>query len=60
MSEEPTQDKKRLHFGLLLLISFTLFNLGYIVDQTVRWSDHAQGFFNGVVHILFFGVGWCL
>lgn len=60
MSEDPAQDdKKRLHFGLLLLISFALFNLGYIVDQTVRWSDHAQGFFNGVVHILFFGIAWC-
>jgi hypothetical protein len=59
MSQEPTQDTKRLHFGLLLLISFALFNLGYIVDQTVRWSDHAQGFFNGVVHILFFGIAWC-
>jgi hypothetical protein len=49
MSEQPEQDKKRLHFGLLLLISFALFNLGYIVDQAVRWSDHAQGFLNGVI-----------
>jgi hypothetical protein len=59
MSEQPAHDKKRLHFGLLLLISFALFNLGYIVDQTVRWSDHAQGFLNGVIHILFFGIAWC-
>lgn len=53
------QNMKCLHFGLLLLISFALFNLGYIVDQAVRWSDHVQGFFNGVVHILFFGIAWC-
>lgn len=60
MSEEHAQDKpKRLNFGLLLLISFALFNLGYIVDQTVRWSDHVHGFMNGVVHILFFGIAWC-
>lgn len=59
MSDETTKDIKRLHFGLQLLISFALFNLGYIVDQTVRWSNHAQGFFNGVVHMLFFGIAWC-
>jgi hypothetical protein len=61
MSEEPIQDnRKRLPFGLVLLISFALFNLGYVVDQTVRWSDHAQGFFNGVVHILVLGIAWCI
>ena len=59
MSEQPAQEKKRLHFGLLLLISFALFNLGYIVDQTFRWSDHVQGFVNGIIHILFFGIAWC-
>ena len=60
MSEQPAQNQKRLHFGLLLLISFALFNLGYVVDQTFRWSTHAQGFINGVFHILFFGIAWCL
>jgi len=60
MNEEPAQgNTKRLHFGLLLLISFVLFNFGYIVDQTVRWSDHAHGFLNGVFHIFFFGIAWC-
>lgn len=59
VNEDPAQDQKRLHFGLLLLISFALFNLGNIVDQTVRWSDNAKGFFNGVFHILFFGIAWC-
>lgn len=61
MSEEPAKsDPKRLNFGLLLLISFALFNLGYIVDQTIRWSDHGQGLINGLVHVLFFGMAWCL
>lgn len=60
MSGNSTQgDKARPHFGLLLLISFTLFNIGYLVDQTVRWSDHGQGFLNGVCHILFLGLEWC-
>lgn len=59
MNDEPTHEMKRPHFGLLLLISFVLFNLGYIVDQTIRWSNHAQGFLNGVIHSLFFGIAWC-
>ena len=59
MSNELLHDQKSPHFGLLLLISFALFNLGYIVDQTIRWSDHVQGFLNGVIHILFFGGAWC-
>ena len=60
MSEDTQDNPKRLHFGLLLLISFALFNLGYIIDQTVRWSDHSQGLVNGVFHILFFGIAWCV
>jgi hypothetical protein len=47
-------------FGLLLLISFAVFNLGYIVDQTLRWSDHLQGFANGIFHIMFSGIAWCM
>ena len=35
-------------FGRLLLISFAVFNLGYIVDETIRWSDHLQGLANGL------------
>ncbi|MCX6995696.1 MAG: hypothetical protein NTV49_01080 [Kiritimatiellaeota bacterium] len=49
---------ERLHFGLLLLISFALFNIGPIIDQTIRWTDHLHGFINGVFHILMFGIAW--
>jgi hypothetical protein len=59
MSTHAQDTTKRLHFGLLLLISFALFNLGYIVDQTIRWSNHSHGFMNGVFHIIFFGIAWC-
>jgi hypothetical protein len=56
---ESAQDKRKpIHFGLLLLISFVIFNLGYVVDQTVRWSDHLQGLMNGVFHVMFFGIAW--
>ncbi|RYD68087.1 MAG: hypothetical protein EOP83_01490 [Verrucomicrobiaceae bacterium] len=59
MSEDAQQNPRRMHFGLLLLISFALFNLGYIVDQTVRWSNHVQGLVNGAIHIFVFGIAWC-
>jgi len=51
---------EQLHFGVLLLISFILFNTGYIVDQTIRWSDHFHGFMNGVCHVIMNGIAWCI
>lgn len=68
-SEASTQDKrnesspdtlKQLRGGLLLLLSFAVFNLGYIVDQTIRWSHPLHGLINGVFHILAHGMIWCL
>lgn len=29
----------------------------YVIDQTFRWTDHAQGFANGVIHIWILGIG---
>ena len=61
MNDELTENNtKRLNFGLLLLISFVLFNLGYVIDQSIRWSDHAKGFQNGLNHILLTGIVWCM
>lgn len=59
MSDSDLPPPKRTHFGFLLLISFVTFNLGYIVDQTVRWSDHFRGLMNGVFHMMIFGIAWC-
>lgn len=60
MSETDQSHSKQMHFSSLLLISFVVFNLGYIFDQTIRWSDHFRGFVNGVFHVLPFGLGWCI
>lgn len=60
MNENTKQGNyRRTNFALLLLVSFTLVNLGYIIDQTIRWSDHVIGFYNGVVHVIFIGIAWC-
>lgn len=58
---EPIQPAKapRLPFALLLVISYALFNLGLLIDQTIRWTDHWRGFQNGVAHILAFTFSWC-
>mgnify|MGYP000032353437 CR=1 FL=1 len=56
--EGKTEKRKPLHFGWVLLLSFGIFHLGPLVDQTVRWSDHLRGFMNGVFHIIFYTFGW--
>lgn len=60
MSETAQHHPKHLQLGSLLLISFATFNLGIVVDQTVRWSDHFSGFVNGLFHVLVFGIAWCV
>jgi len=60
MNADTQGNPKRLHFGLLLLISLVLISFGYIVDQTVRWSDPVQGLVNGLFHIPIFGIAWCV
>ncbi|MDF3130084.1 hypothetical protein P0Y35_12825 [Kiritimatiellaeota bacterium B1221] len=59
-TEVKTEKRKPLHFGWMLLISFVLFNSAPIVDQTLRWSNHFNGFVNGVFHIFFYGWAWVL
>ena len=59
MKKEETGRVKPLHFVLALIVSFLLFNLGFIVDQTFRWSNPVEGFINGVLHMAFMGLAWC-
>jgi hypothetical protein len=42
----------------LLWLSAILFHTPYIIDQTIRWTDHAWGFFNGIVHLAIFFPPW--
>lgn len=60
MSEPSHRPPKQPHFGVLLLLSFALFNLSPILDQTFRWSNPILGFRNGLVHVMILGIGWCL
>ena len=51
---------KCMNFGVALAISFVLFNLGFVISETIRWTDHIQGLQNGAFHILFLGFAWCM
>lgn len=55
----PKQSKfKRLHFGLLLILSFAVFNLGFVVDSVFRWSNPLDGLANGIFHVMVYGIVW--
>jgi len=61
MNATEQREPRRLHFGHILLISFVVYSLGYIIDQTVRWTDHLRGFMNGVLQSTVpFGFQWCI
>lgn len=60
MTENESNQPKRMKFGMLMLISFLLFNLGYVVVQTIRWSNHLHGFMNGVYHFVYNGMTWVI
>jgi hypothetical protein len=51
---------KPLHFAWVLLISFVVFNFGFVVDQTFQWSNHFRGLMNGVFLIIIFGIAWVI
>jgi hypothetical protein len=59
MDKETRPKTRPLHMALVLVISFILFNLGFVIDQTIRWTDHFSGFINGIFHSLLFGIPWC-
>lgn len=57
MRAEPS---KPMHFAAALILSFVIFNAGYVVSQTLGWSNHLAGLANGIFHSLFFVFGWAM
>ena len=51
---------KRLHFALLLFLSYLSFLCALIMEQTFDWTNHYDGFMNGLLQGSFFGILWCL
>lgn len=60
MNEENTVSARPLGFAALLAVSFGLFNVGFIIEQTLRWSDPLQGFLSGLKIAYISAVGWAI
>ena len=60
MNEADPSSERPLGFGSLLFMSFGIFSLSFLLDQTLRWSDPIKGLQSGLVHIGFLGVFWLL
>jgi hypothetical protein len=62
MMDEPDQGRirKQLPYALLMVASFVVFNLGQVIHEAARWTDHGAGFMNGVVHLVLYCIIWGL
>lgn len=58
MSQADQAPSNPFGFGRLLFMSFGIFSLSFLIDQTLRWSDPIKGLQSGLVHIGFLGVFW--
>lgn len=52
--------KKPIHFAWVLLISFVVFHVGPIIEQSARWTNHYFGFMNGLFMIVPLSIIWVL
>jgi hypothetical protein len=59
MEPEKTPHPKRLHFALLLIISFSAIPLGYAIEQAFRWTNPMDGFLSGLIQGAVLGLAWC-
>lgn len=50
--------KKPIHIAWVLVISFAVFHVGPIIDQSARWTDHYFGFMNGLFMSLLLSIIW--
>lgn len=48
------------HLPALLLSSFILFNLGFVITEVFRWTNRWDGLFNGIFHSMFAGIFWAV
>jgi hypothetical protein len=53
---DETTSAKPMRLVLALLLAMPLFGAGYVVEQTIRWTNHIDGLLNGLFHMAFFGI----
>lgn len=56
----PPEPPRRLHFGVVLLLSLLLFNGGFILSLGLSWTEHSEGFLMGLRGSVIWSVAWCL
>jgi len=58
-NEEDCQ-KPPMEFGWVLKLSLLVFNLGFLLDHSLRWSNLLKGLLNGLVHCILFSFQWSI
>jgi hypothetical protein len=52
--------RKPLHFTAALACSFALVTGSFVIEQTIRWTNHLKGFVSGLYHVVFIGIVWAV
>ncbi len=60
MESEETPKLKRLHFAAVLFLSYLIFTAGMVIEQSMTWTNHFEGFMSGLFHGAIFGLFFCL
>lgn len=61
MNPETTSEiRKRHRFGSLLFLSFLIFLLGFVIEQTLQWSNRLHGLLSGLMQGGMLGLAWCV
>lgn len=51
---------KPMDFGAVLVLSFIIFNTGFVIAQTLRWTNPLAGLANGLFHSIVWSVVWLM
>ncbi len=60
MGHGTNHGEKESSLLVLLAMSFAIFIVAFVIDQTFRWSNHFDGFKSGGLQGAILGVAWCL
>jgi hypothetical protein len=54
---EDVDPAKPMRLVYALLLSLPLFGAGFVIEQTIRWTNHLDGLMSGLIHLIFFSIG---
>jgi len=59
MTKEKKNQQNKLYFKAIIIISFLVFTMSYLIAQTFKWTDQYQGFLSGCSHFVPLCKIWC-